>query len=62
MHPDVHLMLHHARAAELYRRAATAGPRHRLRTELGWALVGLGLRLATPRRPLPALPGSPAAV
>jgi hypothetical protein len=47
MHPDTHLTLHHARAAEL---RAEAGPRPArrpdLRTRLGWTLVEVGLRLA----------------
>ncbi|MEV7872115.1 hypothetical protein AB0P17_39785 [Streptomyces sp. NPDC088124] len=52
MHADVHLTLHHLRAAELRREAA--GPhrprrqlriRTNLRTRLGWSLVELGLRL-----------------
>ncbi|MFI6375838.1 hypothetical protein [Streptomyces sp. NPDC050546] len=58
MHPDIHLALHHARAAEL--RAEAGAPRpvrarqgHRLRTRLGWTLVEVGLRLAT-RTPGPA--------
>jgi hypothetical protein len=52
MHPDIHLPLHHARAAEL--RAEAGAPRpvrsrhaHHLRTRLGWTLVEVGLRLAT---------------
>lgn len=43
MHPDIHLTLHHARAAEL---RAEAGPRPArrpdLRTRLGWTLVEVG--------------------
>ncbi|MFD7547299.1 hypothetical protein ACFV0R_20005 [Streptomyces sp. NPDC059578] len=64
MHPEVHLMIHRQRAVELRQEAAPyarASPRPRtgrptgrrseLRTRLGWALVELGLRLATaPRR------------
>lgn len=53
MLPETHLVLHHARAAELHARAAahrlttaTACPRD-LRARLGWALVEIGLRLAT---------------
>ncbi|MFE1246539.1 hypothetical protein [Streptomyces sp. NPDC058741] len=55
MHPDIHLALHHARAAEL-RAGAPPRParRHGLRTRLGWTLVEVGLRLATRPRPLPA--------
>jgi hypothetical protein len=53
MHPETHLALHHARAAELraeadaYRLAAEARRRRDLRTRLGWTLVEVGLRLAT---------------
>lgn len=46
MHSDIHLQLHALRAAEL--RAESAGyrgPRRDLRTQLGWTLVELGLRL-----------------
>ncbi|MEU0071385.1 hypothetical protein ABZ027_17835 [Streptomyces sp. NPDC006332] len=63
MHPETHLTLHHTRAAELraqadaHRLAAThAKPPHDLRTRLGWTLVEVGLRLATPK---PALSPSP---
>nr|WP_314172997.1 hypothetical protein [Streptomyces sp. DSM 40971] len=51
MHPEFRLDLHHARAAELraeadtYRRARLVRPRD-VRTRLGWALVGIGPRLA----------------
>ncbi|QWB25271.1 MULTISPECIES: hypothetical protein [Streptomyces] len=52
MNPDIHLALHHTRAAEL--RAEAGAPRplrtrqaHRLRARLGWTLVEVGLRLAT---------------
>jgi len=53
-HPEIHLALHHARAAELhaqadaYRLASEAKPPRKLRSRLGWTLVELGLRLATP--------------
>lgn len=53
MFPEIHLVLHHARAAELHARAAahrrtTAAVRPRdLRARLGWVLVEVGLRLAT---------------
>jgi hypothetical protein len=52
MHPDIHLTLHHARAAELRAEAGGRGPvrvrsAHSLRTRLGWTLVEVGLRLAT---------------
>ncbi|KPI17323.1 hypothetical protein OK074_8162 [Actinobacteria bacterium OK074] len=62
MHPETHLALHHARAAELRAQAdayrLTAGTRrsYRLRTRLGWTLVEVGLRLAaTAPRTAPAL-------
>jgi hypothetical protein len=58
MHSDIHLHLHTARAAELRREAAGhAAPGHTsppeparasrpgLRSQLGWTLVELGLRL-----------------
>jgi len=48
----VHHLLHRLRAEQLRREAAH---RHRraqpLRTRLGWRLVEVGLRLATPRVP-----------
>ncbi|WP_274559096.1 hypothetical protein [Streptomyces spiramyceticus] len=58
MHPDIHLQLHHQRAAELqheaaeYARLPRPASRH-LRTRLGWTMVELGLRLAQhpPARP-----------
>ncbi|MET9394796.1 hypothetical protein ABZY20_31050 [Streptomyces sp. NPDC006624] len=54
MHPDIHLALHHARAAELRAEAAPRpAPRPGLRTRLGWTLVEVGLRLATRPRALP---------
>jgi hypothetical protein len=52
MHPETHLALHHARAAELraeadsYRLAVAARRPRDLRTRLGWTLVEVGLRLA----------------
>lgn len=56
-HSDIHLALHHARAAELRAEAdahsATEGSRD-LRTRLGWALVEVGLKLAAQPRPVPA--------
>jgi hypothetical protein len=56
MHPDIHLALYHARAAEL--RAETEprpAPRHDLRARLGWTLIEVGLKLATrPGPPVPA--------
>ncbi|MCL6670462.1 hypothetical protein M8J74_18825 [Streptomyces panaciradicis] len=56
MHPDNHLALHHARAAELraeadeHRLAAATRPSRDLRTRLGWALVDVGLRMAAAPR------------
>lgn len=70
MHPETHLLLHHARAAELHAEADAdrlAGDvrqrqRHRqprdLRGRLGWTLVEVGLRLATAT---PAVPKAVAA-
>ncbi|MGV9878363.1 hypothetical protein [Streptomyces sp. NPDC003006] len=67
MHPDVHLLLHHARAAELHQAAPLRRRRPQLRTRLGWSLVELGLRLVSSsgrsrpcsgpaaRRPFPAV-------
>jgi hypothetical protein len=55
MHSEIYLALHHARAAELqaqaeaHRLATTAKPRQDIRTRLGWTLVEVGLRLATPK-------------
>ncbi|MDT0393793.1 MULTISPECIES: hypothetical protein [Streptomyces] len=58
MHPETHLALHHARAADLraeadaHRLAASVRRPRRLRTRLGWTLVDVGLRLAAaPRTP-----------
>ncbi|MFF5479794.1 hypothetical protein ACFY5C_20975 [Streptomyces sp. NPDC012935] len=55
--PETHLCLHHLHAADLqaqadaHRLAVQARqPRH-LRTRLGWTLVEIGLRLATPPQP-----------
>ncbi|MCX5226490.1 hypothetical protein ABZY16_13780 [Streptomyces sp. NPDC006553] len=51
MHADIHLQLHQLHAAELHREAAATAPRApgpALRVQLGWRLVELGLRLATP--------------
>ncbi|MBT2508164.1 hypothetical protein J7I98_20180 [Streptomyces sp. ISL-98] len=53
MYSDIHLQLHTLRAAELQQEAAeyarlprpTNSPAHRLRTQLGWIMVELGLRL-----------------
>ncbi|MDI3421267.1 hypothetical protein [Streptomyces luteolus] len=49
--PHTHLLLHTQRAAELQAAAYRPVPRTPLRTQLGWLLVELGLRLATPRVP-----------
>lgn len=62
MHPETHLALHHARAAELraeadaYRLSAAARHRRDLRTRLGWTLVEVGLRLAAAPKPAAAVP------
>ncbi|MEV2215340.1 hypothetical protein AB0H86_28580 [Streptomyces sp. NPDC050997] len=64
MHPETHLALHHARTAELraqaeaHHLATHAKPPHGLRTRLGWTLVELGLRLATPKPVLAPSPSS----
>lgn len=53
MHPETHLALHHARAADLHAAARThalavqARPARDLRTRVGWTLMEMGLRLAT---------------
>ncbi|MFM9366975.1 hypothetical protein [Streptomyces sp. Da 82-17] len=48
--PHTHLLLHARRAVELQEAAYRPVPRRvSLRAQLGWALVELGLRLATPR-------------
>ncbi|MER6127664.1 hypothetical protein ABT173_34785 [Streptomyces sp. NPDC001795] len=57
MHPESHLALHHARAAELqaqaaaHRLAVEARQPRDLRVRLGWTLVEVGLRLAAAPRP-----------
>ncbi|GGK53832.1 hypothetical protein [Streptomyces flaveus] len=62
MHPETHLALHHARAAELraeadsYRLAVAARRPRDLRTRLGWTLVEVGLRLATAPKTVAAVP------
>ncbi|MFC9246914.1 hypothetical protein ACFT7S_23835 [Streptomyces sp. NPDC057136] len=59
MHPDIHVLLHTSRAAELQAEAAQLrAPSKDLRTRLGWALVELGLRLAQ-SRPAPAAVRTP---
>jgi hypothetical protein len=65
MNPDAHLALHHFRAAELraqaetHRLATRSEPPHGLRTRLGWTLVEVGLRLATPKPGLIPSPTRP---
>ncbi|WP_328747835.1 hypothetical protein OHT57_20085 [Streptomyces sp. NBC_00285] len=55
MHPATHLAQHHLRAADLraeadaYRLAAEAKRPYAIRARLGWTLVEVGLRLASPR-------------
>ncbi|MGV9348664.1 hypothetical protein ACWDSD_28375 [Streptomyces spiralis] len=62
MRPEIHLTLHHVRAAELrteaeaYRLAAVARSHRDLRTRLGWTLVEVGLRLATAPKAAAAIP------
>ncbi|MET8327255.1 hypothetical protein [Streptomyces sp. NPDC005181] len=61
MHPDTHLTLPHLRSAELRQQAAEfraprkprapRAPRAGLRTQLGWTLVELGLRVLPNGRP-----------
>ncbi|WP_455353482.1 hypothetical protein [Streptomyces sp. SYSU K217416] len=56
MHPDTHLRLHALRAEELRREAARyhrpATRRRALRTQVGWTMIELGLRLVQlPSRP-----------
>ncbi|MDH6626747.1 hypothetical protein M2271_004564 [Streptomyces sp. LBL] len=70
MHPEIHLSLHHLRTAELRAQAEAhrlatraaltthAKPPHGFRTRLGWTLVEVGLRLATPRPTLTPSVGS----
>ncbi|MEU3746110.1 MULTISPECIES: hypothetical protein [Streptomyces] len=55
MHADIHLQLHTLAATELRhaaaafrRQAAEQAPTTPLRIQLGWMLVELGLRMATP--------------
>ncbi|AZQ35082.1 hypothetical protein EJ357_17590 [Streptomyces cyaneochromogenes] len=60
-HPETSLALHHVRAADLraqadaHRLAARARKPYDIRTRLGWTLVEVGLRLATPAVRRPAL-------
>ncbi|MYV66865.1 hypothetical protein GT043_13140 [Streptomyces sp. SID2131] len=53
MHADIHLQLHALTAAEAHRAAERPHQEREfeapsLRVQLGWCLVELGLRLATP--------------
>ncbi|OPF82675.1 hypothetical protein VT50_0206515 [Streptomyces antioxidans] len=57
---EIHLWLHHIRAEGLRNEAREASRPHRrsrparariLRARVGWTLVEVGLRLATPRLP-----------
>ncbi|AWW39339.1 hypothetical protein ADL00_31360 [Streptomyces sp. AS58] len=63
MHPETLLALHRAHATDLraeadaHRLAQQAARPGELRTRLGWTLVEVGLRLATPPRPVLAHPG-----
>ncbi|MFG2624870.1 hypothetical protein [Streptomyces sp. NPDC048473] len=55
MHPETLLQLHAARSADLRHQAdefrlAPRAPRKDLRTQVGWTMVELGLRLI-PNRP-----------
>ncbi|WP_329198158.1 hypothetical protein [Streptomyces sp. NBC_01435] len=59
MHSDTHLLLHRLRSAELRGHTAEFGlaptaSRTGLRARLGWALVGLGLRILPRRTPFAA--------
>lgn len=57
MHSDVHLLLHHALATELHEAAPPRSRGPQLRTQLGWTMVELGLKLVSssePSRPCPA--------
>ncbi|MFE6624748.1 hypothetical protein [Streptomyces sp. NPDC057740] len=55
MHPETHLALHRARAADLHAEArmhavaAQVRPARDLRTRVGWTLMEMGLRLAATR-------------
>ncbi|MGW6392080.1 hypothetical protein ACWFR1_16610 [Streptomyces sp. NPDC055103] len=58
MHADIHHQIHQLHAAELHHEAAASAraqaashaltPTPPLRVQLGWMLVELGLRMATP--------------
>ncbi|MER7946571.1 hypothetical protein ABTY59_04140 [Streptomyces sp. NPDC096079] len=53
MHADIHLQLHALTSDELRREAGAARPRPgarvpALRARMGWKLVEVGLRMATP--------------
>ncbi|MCM2413834.1 hypothetical protein [Streptomyces sp. RKAG290] len=67
MHPHTHLQLHRIRSAELRRQAADfrlaalcRAPRADLRTQLGWTMVELGLRLIPDRSAMPSRAPRPA--
>jgi hypothetical protein len=55
MRPEIHLALHHNRAADLraeadaYRLVAEARRPQAIRARVGWTLVEVGLRLAAPK-------------
>jgi hypothetical protein len=58
MHSDVHLLLHHTRAAELHQAAPPRSHGPQLRTQLGWTLVELGLKLVNSSEPFRPAPGN----
>nr|WTB31557.1 hypothetical protein OG781_20540 [Streptomyces sp. NBC_00830] len=60
MHPEMYLTMHRLRSAEMQQYAdefrmaqSLRAPRKDLRTQLGWTLVELGLRVIPNGRPLP---------
>ncbi|MGW2567532.1 hypothetical protein [Streptomyces sp. NPDC001537] len=65
MHPETHLAMHRARAAELraeadaYHLAAAFRRRQDLRSRLGWTLVEVGLRLTAAPKTAAAVPYAP---
>ncbi|MBC9718233.1 hypothetical protein H9Y04_37485 [Streptomyces sp. TRM66268-LWL] len=57
MIPEAHLYVHHQRTTELPHAPGelnSAEEPSGMRVRLGWTLVHVGLRLATPGRPAPA--------
>jgi hypothetical protein len=59
MTPETHLQLHHIRSTELRHEAdnfrlAPRNPHNSLRTQVGWTMVELGLRLIPSQPALPA--------